>query len=72
MSKQVYAIYINAKNDANGNPRRGWLCYDRSANFLGFVDEKHAYISAVFPDAIVLASIPTTPGFYRDVRRAHV
>lgn len=25
---RYFAVYINAGNDTNGNPRRGWIVYD--------------------------------------------
>ena len=34
-------IYVNAGNDASGNPRRGWLVILRGAHH-GFVDEGYS------------------------------
>lgn len=35
----LLAIYIRAKNDVNGNPRRGWLVYTKSGDLIRFVSE---------------------------------
>ena len=32
-------IKVNAQNDTNGNPRRGWIWYSLDAQFLGFYPE---------------------------------
>jgi hypothetical protein len=32
-------IKVNALNDTNGNPRRGWIHYGLEGQFLGFYDE---------------------------------
>ena len=32
-------IKVNAQNDTNGNPRRGWIRYDLDGRFLGFYPE---------------------------------
>ena len=32
-------IKVNAQNDTNGNPRRGWIHYGSEGQFLGFYDE---------------------------------
>ena len=32
-------IKVNAQNDTNGNPRRGWISYDLDGRFLGFYPE---------------------------------
>ena len=34
----MFTVKICAKNDSNGNPRRGWLCYSPAGKFLGFID----------------------------------
>jgi hypothetical protein len=64
-----YAVKINAGNDANGNPRRAWLVYDRNGNYLGTVDEGYsgdAELKRQYPGAVVLAVVPTTVKFYRE------
>jgi hypothetical protein len=50
------AIKINAKNDANGNPRRGWVILNTAegfTNILDFVDEGYEG-----PQAVVRAGYP--------------
>ena len=32
-------IKVNAENDTNGNPRRGWIHYAIDGRFLGFYPE---------------------------------
>jgi len=32
-------IKVNAQNDTNGNPRRGWIHYAIDGRFLGFYPE---------------------------------
>ena len=32
-------IKVNAQNDSNGNPRRGWIHYAIDGRFLGFYPE---------------------------------
>lgn len=32
-------IKVNAQNDTNGNPRRGWIHYGIDGRFLGFYPE---------------------------------
>lgn len=69
---KCYAVKINASNDNNGNPRRGWLVYATTGEYKGFVDEGYLGRGALrlfAPGAIPLAEIPTSPGFYRDVTR---
>lgn len=34
-------IKVNAENDANGNPRRGWIQVSKTGNFLAFHPEGH-------------------------------
>lgn len=36
---KALAQKVNAGNDRNGNPRRGWLVYDIDGSFAGFHDE---------------------------------
>lgn len=60
---------INAGNDRNGNPRRGWLLYDDAGVTVGFVDEGYSGTGELrrdAPEAKELGEIPTTPKFYRE------
>lgn len=66
-------IKIEATNDVNGNPRRGWLVYE-GRDFIGFVDEEHAGNGAVLhalrlndlSQVNTLATVRVTPSEYRD------
>lgn len=37
--QRFYAIKIETKDSANGNPRRGWLIYHTDGHLEGFADE---------------------------------
>lgn len=70
ITKKTYAVKINAGNDTNGNPRRGWLLYDAAGAYLGFVDEGYdgrRALTSTASNVVELCSIPTTPKMYRDV-----
>lgn len=69
----VYAVYIDAGTDRNGNPRRGWLLYDKAGDFRLFVEEGYrgrgALKSATAGVDFVIelgGAIPTTAKFYRE------
>ena len=67
-TRKVFAVKINAGNDRNGNPRRGWLVYTRDGVSLGFADEGYSgrrALTSLFPNAVELVEIPTTPGAYK-------
>lgn len=32
-------VRVQAKNDTNGNPRRGWIQFAEDGSFLQFIDE---------------------------------
>jgi hypothetical protein len=32
-------VRVQAKNDSNGNPRRGWIQFSPSGDFMQFIDE---------------------------------
>ena len=78
LGSMCYATKINAGNDNNGNPRRGWLVYAPTGRYLGFADEGYNGTYALqrfaeskgYAAANELATIPTTPGFYRECKRA--
>ncbi len=67
-TRKVFAVKINAGNDRNGNPRRGWLVYTRDGVSLGFADEGYSgrqALTSLFPNAVELAVVPTTPKAYK-------
>lgn len=67
------AIKVNAGNDTNGNPRRGWVVLDgRSGDMLDFVDESYLGRSAltrIYPKAVESVELAVTPGEYRTLRK---
>lgn len=67
------AVYIDANNDRNGNPRRGWMVVDQDGNTLAFVDEDYsgrASLTRRFPGVPETGRIAVTPGEYRSMLRA--
>lgn len=67
----MIAIYIDAGNNVNGNPRRGWIIADDSGVFTDFVDEGYEGRSALrtkgyggIPDT---RRIEVKPSVYRDL-----
>jgi hypothetical protein len=62
-----YAIKIDAGNDDNGNPRRGWLIYAPAGDYLGFVNEGYEGPGALkrIGTVVELGAVPTTARFYR-------
>lgn len=70
--KKVYAVKINAGNDANGNPRRGWLLYSSDGYLEGFVDEGYSGQGALreaAPNHVELCHLMVKPGEYREARK---
>lgn len=73
------AVKLDAPNDVNGNPQRGWMVYEvksgdsfnAEADFVKFVDEEYLGNEALhvaFPGEFVMdlfATIPTSKSFYR-------
>lgn len=48
LAAPYYSVKLCAKQDINGNPRRGWLVYNREADLVGFVDEGYVGERALF------------------------
>lgn len=68
----MIALYLDAGNDKNGNPRRGWLLVSSDGTFYDFVDEGYSGHSALrqqYPNVVSTERIPTTPAFYREARQ---
>ena len=59
-----FIVYIAAKNDTNGNPRRGWYCY-RSGMLLGFRDEGYAGLPREWREVNTTGRIDVIPEEYR-------
>jgi hypothetical protein len=66
-------IYVQTKNDVNGNPRRGWMVVNGLGRTLGFVDEGYEGLPALrkaFPNAVeTMHALEVTPAAYRVLRR---
>lgn len=69
----MLAIYINAGNDRNGNPRRGWLISDGDGGpFRDFVDEGYQGrepLRKLYGDVPTTSQIEVSPSVYRDAYR---
>jgi hypothetical protein len=53
--RRFYAVKIETKNTAEGNPRRGWLIYDSNSYLVGFADENYRSNGALHNAAAILA-----------------
>lgn len=70
----MLAIYINAGNDKNGNPRRGWLIAADDGEITDFVNEgyegraalRRAYGDIPSTDEV----IPVSTSFYRQAQKS--
>lgn len=64
------AIHINAGNDRNGNPKRGWIIANDDGEFIDFVDEgfqgQGALKTSAFSTAKPTPTIDVVPAVYRD------
>ena len=65
-------VYLKAKNDTNGNPRRGWLFINQSPGYRDthvFIDEGYAGIDSVPADwrslALHATELDVTPRQYK-------
>jgi hypothetical protein len=52
------AIKIEAGNDRNGNPRRGWIIADDNGSFINFINEGYSGAEAL--SAAGYANLPRT------------
>ena len=64
------AIYIDAGNTTNGNPRRGWLITDSDGQFETFVDEGYEGVGSLrlggYDRLPRTPKIAVTPAVYKD------
>lgn len=75
-----FLVYVNANNDANGNPRRGWIHYRIVGSYehagivkhdmapMAFYDEGYSGYGAIpreYQGAPVTGTIQVTPAEYR-------
>jgi hypothetical protein len=66
------AIHINAGNDRNGNPRRGWIITEDTGRFVDFIDEGHqgtSALQATYSSANRTQTIDVLPSVYREAMR---
>lgn len=72
------AIRVNAGNDTNGNPRRGWVIYEASGSHLkaiDFVNEGYSGTEALAQSGysgIAASSEPivVSPGLFREWKKS--
>lgn len=66
----MLAIYIDAGNDRNGNPKRGWIIAEDDGQFKDFVDEGYGGIGnlrAQYGNIASTQRIEVAKSVYRDV-----
>jgi hypothetical protein len=68
------AIHINAGNDTNGNPRRGFIIVDSQGTAIDFIDEGYAGTGSLQTSAYSGATpsnftIDVSPAFYKSALR---
>jgi len=68
-----YAVGIDAGQDTNGNPRRGWFVYSSVGTLEGFLEEGYngaGFLQRTFPGVVELINrMPVKPGYYRAAMR---
>jgi hypothetical protein len=69
----MIAIYINAGNSSNGNPRRGWIITNSDGEFVDFIDEGYEGVGALKASAYANAArtsvLMVEPSVYKDAYR---
>lgn len=73
MSRPCAGVWVNAKNDRNGNPRRGWFVVSDQGGAVAFVNEGYSG-SAVLRKACpgvegTAGQIMISPGEFRKLRK---
>ena len=66
----MLAIYIDAGNDRNGNPKRGWIIADDDGGFKDFIDEGFGGIGnlrQVYGQIASTQRIEVAKSVYKDV-----
>ena len=67
------AIHINAGQDRNGNPKRGWIIASSEGEFIDFVDEGFegtgALRNSAFSAAKPTPTIDVVPAVYKDAMK---
>ena len=69
-------VRVQAKNDANGNPRRGWIQFSPSGDFIQFIDEGYqgrgAISHLIMEGEADTIAITIEPSEYRKLKNAKV
>lgn len=69
----MIAIHIDAGNDRNGNPKRGWIITDDRGDFIDFVDEGYGGRASLgqagYGDVSGTARIEVPSHVYREFKR---
>ena len=70
-STAMLAVYVNAGNDTNGNPRRGWAVHDViTATIVEFIDEGYngrAELRKKYGEIAETGRFDITPRQYREL-----
>lgn len=81
----TFAIKVETTHDSNGNPRRGWLVYEKPGVCVAFVEEGYAgerALRVAYPefgpvdgggvpgDAIVTCILEVTPREWQRIKKA--
>jgi hypothetical protein len=69
----VFAIKVETTHDTNGNPRRGWLVYERPGVCVDWVEEGYRGelpLRSVHGDVVVTVVLAIPPSEWRRIRKA--
>ena len=67
-----YVIHLDAGREINGNPKRGFMVFDKAGKFIETIDEGYqgrGVLSKKYPDALVLSTVPTNKSFLKGALR---
>lgn len=64
-----FLVYVSAPSDLNGNPRRGYICYDGDGNVIDFIEEGYLSHGCIrgFVQVPVTGRIDITYGAFREL-----
>ena len=68
----MFAIYISAGHDRNGNPKRGWIIASSDGSFIDFVDEGfegYAALKLKYPNITTTEGIEVVNSSYSDAKK---
>ena len=69
----MFAIKVETTHDTNGNPRRGWLVYERPGMCVDWIEEGYRgrpALTSVHGDIVVTAVLAIPPSEWRRIRRS--